>query len=116
MKKVVPILLTVGGLIACAWMIIPRSDHDLTHVDGRILQAGAPVAGAIVSISFPAPSHGGGDREMTDARGCVHLMARHSRQDRLVHMRVEYPGAAVETSTIATEASKRAPAAGTGGA
>lgn len=99
-RLLVKVLLTVVGMAACGWLLIPRSDHDMTHVDGLVLFAGQPVAGAIVSLSFPAPSRGGGDEEVSDSRGCVHLMARHSRTDRRVQLRVEYLGAPMWSQTV----------------
>ncbi|MCC6316535.1 MAG: hypothetical protein IT361_02500 [Gemmatimonadaceae bacterium] len=85
------VLAGVGALAAIGLVLIvllPRSYHDVTHVDGVVMAGGSPLAGAIVAISFPQPSRGGGARVISDSRGCFHLFARHSTHDRTARLSV----------------------------
>src|SRR5688572_4724797 len=73
------------GAMCCA--------DDAAIVHGRVLGAsGVPVADAVVRVSFPLSSSGGGDREVTDVDGCFALFAMHSPRDRWVAVSVAHAG------------------------
>jgi hypothetical protein len=79
--------------VLIVWWGWPRSTHDVTIVDGRVLtMTGAPVTRARARLGFPISETGGGDDDSTDADGCFHLRARHSKLDRNVFLSVEHAG------------------------
>lgn len=74
-----------------AWCAFPRSNHDLTIVDGHVFtMTGTPVSGAQVRVWLQSTGTVGSARHITDADGCFHFFIRHSSADRKISLSVEH--------------------------